>query len=292
MKRNKPYTVIYIQGYGHSGTTILDILLGSSADAFSCGELTFINREGIADEFCSCNNRIGQCSFWSPVMKLWSEKSTIPLTDYKKLRNQFEGNRSYLRVLKNQIFPSQIFRTYIESTELLYDTIYENCGTSFIIDSSKQATRPFVLTKFAEVQVLHICRNFRGVLNSEKKNVVVDLKDGIETPSPPKRTLKVLLDWLISNLTCACTALVFNGRRIHFRQWVVKPELLTKDCQFLGQDFHKKGLKADHMIAGNRIRLLPSQKLRTTLDTNYQRLTKSQHFFGKTIEILLPFWSK
>ena len=76
--------------YGHSGTTILDILLGSSEDAFSCGELTFINRAGLADEFCSCNNRIGQCGFWSPVMKSWSGKSPLSLKDYKKLRNLFD----------------------------------------------------------------------------------------------------------------------------------------------------------------------------------------------------------
>ncbi len=105
--------------------------------------------------------------------------------------------------------------------EYLYDAIYDHCGKPLIIDSSKQATRPFALTKFAEVQILHICRNFRGVLNSEKKNVVVDLKDGVEIASPPKRTSKVLLDWFISNLACACTILFFKGHRIHFRQWIV-----------------------------------------------------------------------
>ena len=292
MKRNKPYKIIYIQGYGHSGTTILDILLGSTEDAFSCGELTFINRSGIADEFCSCNNRIGQCGFWSPVMKSWSGRSPLSLKDYKKLRNQFEGNSNYLRVLKNQFFPSKNFKAYVESTEYLYDAIYDNCGKSLIIDSSKQATRPFALTKFAEVQILHICRNFRGVLNSEKKNVVVDLKEGVESASPPKRTSKVLLDWFISNLACACTIVFFKGSRIHFRRWIVQPESLLKHCKYLEHDFYERELNADHMLAGNKIRLLPNQKLRSTVDMNYQRLTRSQNFIGKTVEILTPFWSK
>jgi hypothetical protein len=225
-------------------------------------------------------------------MKSWSGKSPLSLKDYKKLRNQFEGNSNYLRVLRNQFFPSENFKAYVESTEYLYDAIYDNCGKSLIIDSSKQATRPFALTKFAEVQILHICRNFRGVLNSEKKNVVVDLKEGVESASPPKRTAKVLLDWFISNLACACTIVFFKGSRIHFRRWIVQPESLLKHCKYLEHDFYERELNADHMLAGNKIRLLPNQKLRSTVDTNYQRLTRSQNFIGKTVEILTPFWSK
>ena len=70
-----------------------------------------------------------------------------------------------------------------------------------------------------------------------------------------------------------------------------KDWLITEDSK-LEHDFYEKELKADHMLAGNKIRLLPNQKLRSTVDTNYQRLTRSQNFIGKTVEILTPFWSK
>ena len=120
----------------------------------------------------------------------------------------------------------------------------------------------------------------------------MDLKEGVESASPPKRTAKVLLDWFISNLACACTLLFFKGIRIHFRRWIVQPESLLKHCKYLEHDFYERELNADHMLAGNKIRLLPNQKLRSTVDTNYQRLTRSQNFIGKTVEILTPFWSK
>ncbi|WP_164905182.1 hypothetical protein [Aequorivita ciconiae] len=40
--KNKNITVLYIAGNGHSGSTLLDIIIGSSSDFFSAGELTFI----------------------------------------------------------------------------------------------------------------------------------------------------------------------------------------------------------------------------------------------------------
>ena len=45
--KNKNITVTYIVGDGHSGSTLLDIIIGSSPNIFSAGELTFITRDSI-----------------------------------------------------------------------------------------------------------------------------------------------------------------------------------------------------------------------------------------------------
>jgi hypothetical protein len=42
--KNKNITVLYIAGDGHSGSTLLDIIIGSSPNIFSAGELTLITR--------------------------------------------------------------------------------------------------------------------------------------------------------------------------------------------------------------------------------------------------------
>ena len=63
--KNKNITVTYIVGDGHSGSTLLDIIIGSSPNIFSAGELTFITRDSIFEEYCSCNKLIKECNTWS-----------------------------------------------------------------------------------------------------------------------------------------------------------------------------------------------------------------------------------
>ena len=59
------YQAINRAGKCHSGSTLLDIILGSSENAFSAGELTFITRDSIVDEYCSCGDLISECELWT-----------------------------------------------------------------------------------------------------------------------------------------------------------------------------------------------------------------------------------
>ena len=64
MKQNKNIKVLYIAGNGHSGSTLLDIVIGSNPSIFSAGELGFITRPSIWEEFCSCGTKISECTLW------------------------------------------------------------------------------------------------------------------------------------------------------------------------------------------------------------------------------------
>ena len=77
IKINKSITVIYISGDGHSGSTLLDILLGSQKSVFSSGELNNISREGLLQEYCSCDKQLGDCELWSDIFEKWLAKSGI-----------------------------------------------------------------------------------------------------------------------------------------------------------------------------------------------------------------------
>ena len=82
--KNKNITVLYIAGNGHSGSTLLDIIIGSSPDIFSAGELTFITRDSIFEEYCSCGCLIKECPVWSKIVRIWLETASITLEDYKR----------------------------------------------------------------------------------------------------------------------------------------------------------------------------------------------------------------
>jgi hypothetical protein len=67
--------LIYILGWGHSGSTLVDLLIGSSDNVFSLGELIFFNYYSrrvhhmkVLKPFkCTCGAEFSDCAFWSTV---------------------------------------------------------------------------------------------------------------------------------------------------------------------------------------------------------------------------------
>jgi hypothetical protein len=139
--KNKNITVLYIAGNGHSGSTLLDIIIGSSPKVFSAGELTFITRDSILEEYCSCGSLIQDCEVWSKIISIWSKNSTISLEDYKKLRLKYERNKVTLRSLKNNWFPSKEFKQYCLTTQKLFSAIQNVTGKNVIVDSTNSPHR-------------------------------------------------------------------------------------------------------------------------------------------------------
>lgn len=59
---------IFICAAGHSGSTLLDILLGAHDRGLSLGELTQLPKNLALDSRCSCGNDISACEFWRPIV--------------------------------------------------------------------------------------------------------------------------------------------------------------------------------------------------------------------------------
>jgi len=67
--------IVYIMGRGHSGSTVLDLLLGNSPDIESVGEL--VSGMGRYDEQCSCGSPFGNCMYWQAVRSAFERSSQI-----------------------------------------------------------------------------------------------------------------------------------------------------------------------------------------------------------------------
>lgn len=74
---------IYILGRGHNGSTILDLILGSSKKIFGVGEFISLNNQ--FDARCSCGENTYDCEYWSKILKL--HDATIFLNAYKNQKN-------------------------------------------------------------------------------------------------------------------------------------------------------------------------------------------------------------
>ncbi len=288
--KNKNITVLYIAGNGHSGSTLLDIILGSSHDIFSCGELTFITRDSIFNEYCSCKKLIAECNVWSLIVELWMKKSPITLQDYKKSRLRFERNKTTLTTFFNKIKPSNEFKLYCLSTRILFESILEVTGKSIVIDSSKSPQRIAVLDKIVDLKVIHLCRNLKGVLNSSKKNSKKNIQAGIETDLPARRTFKVILEWIYVNFITEIFCIGIDSVKLKYNDYV-------KNLDFLEIIHPKIKISKNnnfipfHILAGNVIRLKDEIKINSNLGFEYKRLSKPQKILATFFDHLFFRWS-
>ena len=286
---NKKVKVLYITGNGHSGSTLLDMILGNSPNTFSVGELTFISRETILEEYCSCGKLIGNCEFWSVIWSKWEKRTGINISEYRKLRLKFERNKTTIRTFVNKIFPSKDFKKYCECTKVLFGCIQEVTGAEVIIDSSKSPQRIPVLNRSVDLKVIHLCRNAKGVLNSAKKSYKKDMKAGIEVDLPERRTSKTLVEWVFVNLICEIFCIGVNSKKLKYESYIGNLKRLEKIDESI--KITKQSFSTPHMIAGNKIRLDKDIKINNSIGFKYSRLSPRQFFMADLFDKVFFWWT-
>lgn len=289
--KDESIKVIYISGNGHSGSTLLDIILGSAEGFFSGGELTFITRDSIFNEYCSCGEKMKACPVWSEVVFIWKQKIAIGFDEFKRLNNKFERNKTFGRAYKNSLIPDEDFKTYCLTTQQYFQAIQEVTGKSIIVDSSKSPSRIPVLDKIVDLQVIHLCRDFTGVLNSEKKSSEKDIKAGIEEDFPARRTHKVWIDWILTNLLSELFCIGVKSNRIKYADYVNQPEILELVDSSLKNLSLDAVFTPEHMLAGNVLRLKDQIKLNPKIGFKYDRLTGRQKILGRIMDKLFWLWT-
>lgn len=290
MVKDHSIQVFYIAGNGHSGSTLLDIILGSNDGCFSAGELTFITRDTIMEEYCSCSELIPECEIWSEVIKIWEEEIEVSYREYQKLRLHFERNKTTFRTLFNKYWPSKAFEQYCSATLQLLRAIQKVTGNSVIVDSSKSPQRIAVLSKIVDLQVLHICRDFKGVLNSSKGSVKKNIEAGIEADLPAGRTWKVLLDWIATNAITELFCIGTASQKVLYKSYVKNPEALQKIHPFLKNLNADQTFSAAHMLAGNALRLKKNLNVNPEIGFRYKKLDRKNYLLGELIDRLFFFW--
>ena len=59
--------LVYIGGYGHSGSTLLEYLLAASPKTVACGEVASVLRDRDRKGKCTCRRPINECPVWGPL---------------------------------------------------------------------------------------------------------------------------------------------------------------------------------------------------------------------------------
>jgi len=194
--------VIYIAGYGRSGSTVLDTILGNHPDIESVGELAHLCRSGyVNNEYCACGKQAKGCLYWSQVWDQWRKLTGIddPF-EYIALQEKFERIQSFPRIFL--IGKGDSFKRYAELTRGLYLSIQKVSGKAMIVDSSKNPARLLALHSIdgVDVRATHLVRDGRGVAWSLMKSWQKDVQAGIQCNLPSVPVRRTAMRWVFINL--------------------------------------------------------------------------------------------
>jgi hypothetical protein len=276
MKSAEPLRIIYICGYGRSGSTILDILLGNSNTIFGAGELGNLPRRvWPQDEYCACGTRVRSCGFWREVIALWQRDAPADMTEsYRALQLRQEagwtGRPGLGRAARDE------FARYRELTVGLYAAIGAVSGKRVIVDSTKLPARGLALAAMPEIdlRVIHLVRDGRGVAWSLLKPKVKNEAAGVEKAMPPRSVARTALRWSLANLAAERLCARVGAARsiwVRYEDLIAAPErtlaaigaLAEADLAPLAQALAAGAtLRPDHQVAGNRLRMTSELSLR------------------------------
>lgn len=257
--------VLYIAGYGRSGTTLLDIALGQHPAIMGGGEIATLARHVWPnDEYCACGVPVRQCAMWSGIVAQWSEgEAPTLIDDFRRAQERTETILGLGRFLERVRSSPHASRTV-----KLFEAIAAGSGSTIVVDSSKLPGRASVLaeTRGIELAVVHVVRDPRGVAWSLKKSFKRQVDVGLQRELRPKPLLYTALRWMIVNLATErlCRRLgAGRALRIKYEDFVADPEgTLRQILKLVHSRIPEQPLQVavspmspQHQVAGSRHRM-------------------------------------
>ena len=130
--------IIYIAGAGRSGSTLVDITLGSIENHWSLGELFFFVENGLMlGEYCSCGKKVQECDFWRRVTTSWNKVRKLTDEEFISIQADLLRNKGIFHNLRFNFFPKNEHSNYQNDLMALYNILFEVTKAQVLIDSSK-----------------------------------------------------------------------------------------------------------------------------------------------------------
>jgi Sulfotransferase family len=260
---------LYTMGRGHSGSTLLDSLLGNSHVIESVGEV--VSGLSRADrELCACGTTVTTCPFWNEV-RASVETQDIAWEDLIQL-SLSQINLSHLWWTWRAAPEDPDLSRLEAATTALRHAITSVSGKPHLLDSNKAVPRAlFLLRRYQDARVIHLIRDPRGVLRSHHwrlhKGQVFKFqrREYRAGPATPLLLLLAAVSWTLGNLLAELVARSAPGRvvRVRYEDLYSNPAAEVKRIgSALGLDLADVASKlaagatfsVGHNVGGNQIR--------------------------------------
>lgn len=252
--------LLFIGGYGRSGSTLLDRVLGETEGVCSLGEVRHLWREGVVqDRRCGCGARFSSCPWWSAVLHRAFGPHRMDVERILALQRSVD--RWWRIPLLVAGSSSGELHAYLDALRRVYEAAAAVSGARLLVDSSKDVSHGYLLDRLTpqiDVRMVHLVRDPRAVAYSWQRRKE---NPGSGRPMdrwPPWRTA---IEW------DAINAMTRAARRFGRPCLQVRYEDLTADpagtvrriLAFAGEDpaaspVDDEGmvsLSASHTVAGN-----------------------------------------
>ena len=271
--------IVYVMGYGRSGSTFLDVLLNNAASVTSLGALSnywiWLER-GLP---CACGEPLPECPMWGGIVS--DHLARLPHEDLLRWNEVQEGveRRHRLPRLLWGGLPGELLASYRRATEALLEAVRDGIGTRAVVDSSGSGAdktgRPYALSRHtrADVRVIHLVRDGRAVAWSVMKGRGSPERREFGLPRPLVG-IRTGVAWSLANLASEWIARrLGTGRvlRVRYEDLATEPvSELRRIGRFAGLDVADllRRVEADeplvvgHNVAGNRLRFREEIRIR------------------------------
>ncbi len=239
--------VLYVAGWGRSGSTVLSRVIGGTG-VLGLGEVRWVWRRGVmARQSCSCGATWDGCPVWRPAVEAAIDGiADDPVEAAERLdalsiaafRALELGRRSHPAVSE-----------YVPVLTRLYRGLAEASGAEILVDSSK-AAGPALLARRTGIDttVLQMVRDPRAVVWSHGRakappeGIVADV-------SPVRRPSYVAARWLARN--AAVDLRVRPDVRLRYEDMVAAPDAARAAVSDALRIPVPTGPELEHGIAGN-----------------------------------------
>jgi hypothetical protein len=264
-------TVIYIAGYGRSGSTALDIILGNHSEIASAGEVGLM-LEDWSNRRCSCGRAYADCNFWKGLFPNSAQPAQL-VHLVRKLEKAVFIPRLLLGLVTDD--DRQAYSAYQRK---IFLHIRSRTGKRFVVDSSKSARtfegRFWALHKLVgqDIYVVHLVRD--GLATLESLCVTGSNWAIVGYTSAPKLLgWRAAYGWLSANLWAFVLGRLLMPNRyimIRYEDFLTDPtstlRSIGKLCGFDPEELIQRvdsdqDFSVGHLVGGNRIRFQEKIKL-------------------------------
>jgi hypothetical protein len=159
--------VVFVAGWGRSGTTVLDRVLGEMPEYTSVGEFRDMsNGSPVSSHRCACDLSMEECPFWAGIVPEAMQTVGVDETGLHDLLYSTSRQRYLPKLLVDNRRPRSMDAVpdYARYLYAVYERVIERSGRPAVVDSSKSPSDAMLLASHPgiELHLIHLVRDPRG----------------------------------------------------------------------------------------------------------------------------------
>lgn len=267
--------ILLVNGYGRSGSTLLELLLARQAGVVCLGELRNIWERASVGYKCSCDRPITTCPFWTDVLEqTFGGVLAEHIEEMVSLRKKYDRIRNFDAIKDEHRNPG--IGKYVDIYKRIYGAVQDSTQCEVIIDTSKNPSHAEILNRYSDLPItnIHLVRHPCAVVYSWSRKKVRKESPTLEY-LPRHRSLKSAVLWRTLNQQAAMVC--SRNHLLRYEELAESPDSTIRETLgLLGRDVKERtdfDAMQIHTVGGNPVKF-ESEPLRIRQDDEWKRKQK------------------